>query len=128
MNIQELACARVEGIAAKALVLNNLHLGMVVQWEDRFYKSNRGHTFLGLFKDDKREVADQDTIYPDFQKICEGFGIPSKRVIHKKDLAAAMEWFLAQKTACLLEVMVPYTEHVLPMIPAGKTVKDMLLK
>ena len=48
MNIQELACARVEGIAAKAMVLNNQHLGMVVQWEDRFFKSNRGHTFLGF--------------------------------------------------------------------------------
>ncbi len=37
MNIQELACAHVEGIAAKALILNNQHLGMVVQWEDRFF-------------------------------------------------------------------------------------------
>ena len=128
MNIQELACARVEGIAAKALVLNNLHLGMVVQWEDRFFKSNRGHTFLGLFQDAKHEVPDTNTIYPDFQKICEGFDIPSKRVSHKKDLAAAMEWFLAQKTACLLEVMVPYSEHVLPMIPAGATYKDIIYK
>jgi acetolactate synthase-1/2/3 large subunit len=128
MNIQELACAKVEGIAAKALVLNNLHLGMVVQWEDRFFKSNRGHTFLGLFQDAKQEVPDTDTIYPDFQKICEGFGVPSRRVSHKKDLAAALEWFLAQKTACLLEVMVPYTEHVLPMIPAGATYKDLIYK
>ncbi len=128
MNIQELACARVEGIAAKALVLNNLHLGMVVQWEDRFFKSNRGHTFLGTFLDEKREVPNMNKIYPDFQKICEGFDIPSKRVSHKKDLAAAMEWFLAQKTACLLEVMVPYSEHVLPMIPAGATYKDIIYK
>ena len=128
MNIQELACARVEGIAAKALVLNNLHLGMVVQWEDRFFKSNRGHTFLGTFSDEKREVPNMNKIYPDFQKICEGFDIPSKRVAHKKDLAAAMEWFLSQKTACLLEVMVPYSEHVLPMIPAGATYKDIIYK
>ena len=126
MNIQELACARVEHIGAKAMVLNNLHLGMVVQWEDRFYKSNRGHTFLGLFTDEKRENADTTTIYPDFMKICEGFGVPSRRVIHKKDLRAAMEWFLAEKGACVLEVMVPYTEHVLPMIPAGATYKDVI--
>jgi acetolactate synthase-1/2/3 large subunit len=126
MNIQELAMAKVEGIAAKALVLNNLHLGMVVQWEDRFFQSNRGHTFLGLFSDEARVVADTKTIYPDFMKICEGFGVPSKRVEHKKDLAAAMEWFLAQKEACVLEVMVPYTEHVLPMIPAGATYKDVI--
>jgi len=103
-------------------------LGMVVQWEDRFFKSNRGHTFLGTFSDEKREVPNMNKIYPDFQKICEGFDIPSKRVAHKKDLAAAMEWFLAQKTACLLEVMVPYSEHVLPMIPAGATYKDIIYK
>jgi acetolactate synthase-1/2/3 large subunit len=126
MNIQELAMAKVEGIAAKALVLNNLHLGMVVQWEDRFFQSNRGHTFLGLFCDEARVVADTKTIYPDFIKICEGFGVPARRVEHKKDLAAAMEWFLAQKTACVLEVMVPYTEHVLPMIPAGGTYKEVI--
>jgi acetolactate synthase I/II/III large subunit len=126
MNIQELACARVEGIGAKAMVLNNLHLGMVVQWEDRFFASNRGHTFLGLFEDEARVVADMKTIYPDFIKICEGFGVPARRVIHKKDLAAAMEWFLAEKGACVLEVMVPFTEHVLPMIPAGATYKDVI--
>src|ERR1041385_8461274 len=38
MNIQELATAHIEKIAAKALILNNQHLGMVVQWEDKFYK------------------------------------------------------------------------------------------
>ncbi len=126
MNIQELACARVEGIGAKAMVLNNLHLGMVVQWEDRFFASNRGHTFLGLFSDEARVVADTKTIYPDFMKICEGFGVPSRRVEHKKDLKAAMEWFLAEPGACVLEVMVPYTEHVLPMLPAGGTYKDVI--
>ena len=128
MNIQELATARVEGIAAKALVLNNLHLGMVVQWEDRFFKSNRGHTFLGVFDDKEMTKPNTQQIYPDFQKICEGFDIPSRRVSHKKDLAEALKWFLAQKTACLLEVMVPYTEHVLPMIPAGATYKDLIYK
>ena len=44
MNIQELATAKIENIAAKAMILNNQHLGMVVQWEDRFYGSVRGNT------------------------------------------------------------------------------------
>ena len=119
MNIQELAMARVERIAAKVMVLNNQYLGMVVQWEDRFYKSNRGHTFLGL--------NDQpDRIYPDFMKICEGFDVPARRVLHKKDLREAMQWFLDSKEACVLEVMVPFTEHVLPMIPSGGTYKQVI--
>ena len=119
MNVQELAMARVERIAAKVMILNNQYLGMVMQWEDRFYKSNRGHTFLGL--------NDQpDRIYPDFMKVCEGFDVPARRVIHKKDLREAMQWFLDTKEACVLEVMVPFTEHVMPMIPSGKTYKDVI--
>ena len=47
MNPQELATAAVEGLDVKIVVLNNQHLGMVVQWEDRFYKANRAHTYLG---------------------------------------------------------------------------------
>ena len=119
MNVQELAMARVERIPAKVMILNNQYLGMVVQWEDRFYKSNRGHTFLGL-KDER------DRIYPDFMKVCEGFDVPARRVIHKADLREAMRWFLDMKEACVLEVMVPFTEHVLPMIPTGKTYKDVI--
>ena len=44
MNIQELATARIEGINAKVMILNNQHLGMVVQWEDRFYEGTRAQT------------------------------------------------------------------------------------
>jgi len=127
MNIQELACARVEGIGAKAMVLNNLHLGMVVQWEDRFYGSVRGNTILG----DETNVGSPDNLpglYPDFVKIAEGFGVKGRRVHLKSELRDAIQEMLDHDGPFVLDVIVPYTEHVLPMIPAGKTVKDMLLK
>lgn len=47
MNCQELATAKIEQLEVKTFILNNQHLGMVVQWEDRFYKANRAHTYLG---------------------------------------------------------------------------------
>ncbi len=119
MNVQELACAKVEGIAAKAIILNNQHLGMVVQWEDRFYKSNRGHTVLS-------DPKQPGVIYPDYVKICEGFGVKCERVTRKEDLRAAMERMLASDEVYVLDVMTPYTEHVLPMIPAGGTYKDII--
>ena len=119
MNVQELACAKVEHIAAKAIILNNQHLGMVVQWEDRFYGSNRGHTYLG----DPRQPG---AIYPDYVKICEGFGVKCERVSKKSELRAALERMLAAQEPYVLDVMVPYTEHVLPMIPAGMTYKDII--
>jgi acetolactate synthase-1/2/3 large subunit len=119
MNIQELATAHIEGIAAKAIILNNQHLGMVVQWEDRFHGGNRGHTFLG-------DPKDLDRIYPDYVQLCKGFGVTCERVIHKKDLPAAMKRMLESKEVYVLDVMTPYTEHVLPMIPSGKTYKDII--
>jgi len=119
MNVQELACAHVEKIAAKAIILNNQHLGMVVQWEDRFYKSNRGHTFLG-------DPDDTERIYPDYVTICKGFGVPCERVIHKKDLVPALQRLIDAKGVYVLDIMVPYTEHVLPMIPTGMSYKDII--
>lgn len=119
MNIQELATAHVEGIAAKAIILNNQHLGMVVQWEDLKYASNRAHTFLG----DPKDLA---RIYPDYIALCQGFGVICERVIHKKDLAGAIQRMLDSKDVYVLDVMVPYTEHVLPIIPGGMTYKDVI--
>jgi acetolactate synthase-1/2/3 large subunit len=119
MNVQELATAHIEKIPAKAVVLNNQHLGMVVQWEDRFYFGNRGHTYLG----DPRNAKQ---IYPDFVAVANSFNVPAERVVFKRDLRAAMKRMLASKEPYLLDVIVPYTEHVLPFIPAGKTVAEMI--
>jgi len=127
MNVQELALAHVEGVAAKCMILNNQWLGMVMQWEDRFYKSNRGHTFLGNPKKTyEGSLDDSAGIYPDYVKICEGFAVPCERVMHKKDLRAAMQRMLDSTEPYVLDVMVPYTEHVLPMIPSGATYKDVI--
>ena len=127
MNIQELATAHIEKIAAKAMILNNQHLGMVVQWEDRFYGSVRGNTILG----DENNVGSPDNpsaLYPDFVKIAEGYGVKGRQVIKRSDLRPAIQEMLDCDGPFLLDVVVPYTEHVLPMIPAGKSVKEMLLK
>jgi acetolactate synthase I/II/III large subunit len=45
--LQELATVAIDKLPTKMFILNNQHLGMVVQWEDRFYKANRAHTYLG---------------------------------------------------------------------------------
>ena len=119
MNIQELATAHIEKIAAKVIILNNQHLGMVVQWEDRFHGGNRGHTFLGDPKDLKR-------VYPDYVEMCKGFGVTCERVLNKKDVGPAIKRMLDSEETYVLDVMTPYTEHVLPMIPSGMTYKDII--
>jgi acetolactate synthase I/II/III large subunit len=120
MNIQELACAYVEGIAAKVIIINNQHLGMVVQWEDRFYNSNRGHTYLG-------DPRDRERIYPDYIELCRGFGVKCERVAEKKELQPALQRMLDSDECYVLDIMTPYTEHVLPMIPSGKTYRDIII-
>ena len=119
MNIQELATAHIEKIAAKAVILNNQHLGMVVQWEDRFYGGNRGHTYLG-------DPLKPKQVYPDFIAMAASFNVKAERVVFKRDLRAAMERMLKANEPYVLDVIVPYTEHVMPFIPAGRTVADMM--
>jgi acetolactate synthase-1/2/3 large subunit len=127
MNVQELATAHIEKIGAKAMILNNQHLGMVVQWEDRFYDSVRGNTILGDVKN-IGSPDNPDALYPDFVAIAAGFGVKGRRVIKKSELRAAIQEMLDYDGPYVLDVVVPYTEHVLPMIPAGRSVKEMILK
>src|SRR5579875_2620935 len=118
MNIQELACAFTEQLPVKVLLLNNQHLGMVVQWEDRFHAGNRAHTYLGAGHDEEP--------YPDFVTMVKGFRCGANRISAKGDFDAAVKEMLDSKVPYVLDVMVPYQEHVLPMIPSGRTVRDII--
>ena len=118
MNIQELATAHVEKIHAKAMILNNQHLGMVVQWEDSFYAGNRGHTYLG-------DPAHRAQVYPDYVRVCNSFNVQCERVMYRRDLKAAIQRMLDAKSPYVLDIITPYSEHVMPFIPAGRTVADM---
>ncbi|MBN2578105.1 MAG: biosynthetic-type acetolactate synthase large subunit [Pirellulales bacterium] len=131
MNIQEFATAYCEKLPVKVMLLNNMHLGMVVQWEDRFHAANRGHTYLGPIDHPEAigqgiGVTPQDRYYPDFITVAKGFGWRGRSVVEKKDLAPALKEMLAAEEPYLLQVQVPYQEHVLPMIPAGMTVRDLI--
>ena len=127
MNIQELATASIEKINAKCLLLNNQHLGMVMQWEDRFYDGCRAQTILGD-PDNIGSPDNTDGLYPDFVKIAEGFGVKGRQVVRREDLRPAIKEMLDHDGPYVLDVVVPYTEHVLPMIPQGKSAKEILVE
>lgn len=135
MNIQELATCHCEKLPVKVLLLNNQHLGMVVQWEDRFMGSNRAHTYLGPI--DHEEASGTGVTvahtyvqkrYPDFVQIAKGYGCGGASVRKRADLEAALREMIEYPGPFVLDVEVPYQEHVLPMIPSGRTVDDMILK
>lgn len=130
MNIQELGTCICEKIPVKVLLLNNQHLGMVVQWEDRFHDATRAHTYLGPV--DHPEAAGKgDGLgnperYPNFVQIAKGYGWGARFVNQKADLAAALQEMIDYDGPFLLDVQTPYQEHVLPMIPGGMTVRDLI--
>jgi acetolactate synthase-1/2/3 large subunit len=130
MNVQELATCTCEKLPVKVMLLNNQHLGMVVQWEDRFHAGNRAHTYLGPI-DNPEATGEGDglgpeTRYPDFVTIARGFGWQGRFVKEKAELPDALAELIAAKGPFLLDVQVPYQEHVLPMIPSGMTVRDLI--
>ncbi|KAH6779030.1 chlorsulfuron/imidazolinone resistant 1 [Perilla frutescens var. hirtella] len=110
MNVQELATVRVENLPIKIMLLNNQHLGMVIQWEDRFYKANRAHTYLG-------NPSDESQIFPNMLKFAEACDIPAARVSKIDELRGAIKKMLDTPGPYLLDVMVPHQEHVLPIGP-----------
>ena len=116
MNIQELQTLKIENIPVKTIILNNAHLGMVAQWEDRFYKSLRGHTFIGD---------------ANFAEIAHAFGIKSDSVNRPDQVIPALKRMMKHKGPYILDVKYPYNDkshgHVMPMIPSGHTYLDTLL-
>ncbi len=130
MNIQELATCHCEKLPVKVMCLNNQHLGMVMQWEDRFMGGNRAHTYLGpvdhpeaLGKGDGHFAADR---YPDFVMIAKGFGCGAATIRKKEELLPALKEMIDYDGPYVLDVQTPYQEHVLPMIPSAGTVRDLI--
>jgi acetolactate synthase I/II/III large subunit len=130
MNIQELATLFCEKLPVKVILLNNQHLGMVVQWEDRFHAGNRAHTYLGPI--DHPEATGEgpgdlpEVTYPDFVTIAKGFGVAARQIRKKSEVVSALQEMIDHDGPYVLELLIPYQEHVLPMIPAGGTYRDII--
>ncbi len=112
MNIQELATITMYKLGVKILIFNNNFLGMVRQWQELFYEERFSHS--------------EWNYNPNFVKVAEGYEIPAMSISKKEDIDKALEFFLKDDKSALLEVVVPAEEKVFPMIPAGKSQKEML--
>ncbi|HPY83181.1 MAG TPA: thiamine pyrophosphate-dependent enzyme, partial [Bacteroidales bacterium] len=113
MTIQELGTIASNAIGVKIVVLNNHYLGMVRQWQERFF-------------DARYSFVDIDS--PDFITIAKGYGIKGVRVDKREDLDAAITEMFADDKPFLLEVTVQKRENILPMIEPGFGVSDIKLE
>ncbi|HDS08459.1 MAG TPA: biosynthetic-type acetolactate synthase large subunit [Bacteroides sp.] len=113
MTIQELGTIAQYKLPVKVILMNNHYLGMVRQWQELFFESRYASTELNT---------------PDFLKICEGFGVPAKRIEDRGELDRALDDLLAHDGPFVLEVEVQKEGNIFPMIPAGGTVSEMRLE
>ncbi|MBP6064847.1 biosynthetic-type acetolactate synthase large subunit [Bacteroides sp.] len=113
MNIQELGTIMEQKAPVKIIVLNNNYLGNVRQWQAMFF--DHKYSFTPMMN-------------PDYMKIASAYDIPASRVISREDLVEAIREMLATDGPYLLEACVIEEGNVLPMIPPGGSVNQMLLE
>lgn len=133
MNIQEFATAMHYHLPVTLVVINNGYLGNVRQWQQLFY--DKCYACTNLLMDESaivtRDMIDNDEFeyVPDFVKLAEAYGAQGIRVTKVEELEAAFTKADAfKKGPTLIECIVPTELNVLPMVPAGKSLSDMLLK
>lgn len=113
MNLQELGTVMEQKAPVKMILLNNNYLGNVRQWQAMFF--NRRYSFTPMLN-------------PDYMQIAAAYGIPSRRVMHREDLAEAIREMLTTDGPFLLEACVEEEGNVMPMTPPGGSVNQMLLE
>ena len=113
MNVQELMTAVEKKIPVINIILNNNFLGMVRQWQTLFY--------------DKRHSETDLSVQPDFVKLSEAFGGRGYRVSTKEEFDAALKDAVEKNVVTFIEVLVERFENVMPMVPAGGSLFNMML-
>ncbi|MGL9815362.1 acetolactate synthase, large subunit, biosynthetic type [Enterococcus sp. DIV0098] len=112
MTNQELAILNQNNLDIKFVLMNNQSLGMVRQWQEKFFNERRSQS---VFHEQ-----------PDFMKMAEAYGIANKKITEPNNLEKKLTEAFATPGPMLIEVMICNREHVLPMIPAGMPNDQML--
>ncbi len=114
MNIQELMTAVENELPVINIILNNHYLGMVRQWQTLFY--------------DKRYAETDLSVQPNWKMLVESFGGAGYNVETKEEFDAALKDAVEKNVVALINVNVSRLENVLPMVPAGGSLFNMMLE
>ena len=112
MNIQELGTAVANQIPVKVVILNNFYLGMVRQWQEFFFNKRYSGT-----------VLDQN---PDFVKIAEAYGAKGFKITEVNQLRSTLKEAFETPGPVVVDCHVEREENVLPMVPAGGAIHQMI--
>ncbi len=111
MNIQELGAVMEHDIDIKIIIMNNGYLGMVRQWQTLFYDGRYAGTPMKN---------------PDFGMIAKAYNIPYQRVTQVDEIEEALQTAAGHQGACVVEFLCDPSEIVLPMVPAGGGLANMI--
>ena len=115
MNLNEMAAAVANHIPMVILLMNNSVLGMVRQWQTLFFDKHYSNTVL----------TDRKT---DFVRLAEAFGAQGERAASLEELDAALAHAFAADGPYLIDCAIDRDEFVLPMLPPGGSMDDMIVK
>ena len=113
MNCQEFATMADNDIDVKVVIVHNSILGMVGQWQRLFYSHHYSASEL------KGKT--------DFVKLAEAMGVAGCRIETREEFAEVLPQALRAKGARLIDVIVPQEADVVPMVPGGKRLDQMVL-
>jgi acetolactate synthase-1/2/3 large subunit len=111
MNIQELGTAVQYNVDIKVIILNNYFLGMVRQWQEKFYQERYSYSAMSV---------------PNFVMLAEAYGARGFRIEKQSELAGTMKEAFNTPGPVLIDVVIPKEEAVMPMIPPGGAMSEML--
>lgn len=113
MNMNECCTAVSYNLPVITVIMNNTVLGMVRQWQAAFY----GQRYYSTSPERKTN----------YQKVAEGFGAKGYRVQNLQEFEQAFRQALAERRPCWIECPIDKDERVLPMIPPGQTIDDIIM-
>jgi acetolactate synthase-1/2/3 large subunit len=112
MNIQELITVVENQLPVKIAILNNSFLGMVRQWQQLFYE---------------RRYSSTPMTAPDFVKLADAYGAVGLRATKPQEVEPVIREALNTPRPVIMDFRVEPEECVMPMVPAGKAMHEMLL-
>ena len=112
MNLNELVTMKSYGLPVIVLVMNNTVLGMVRQWQKLFYGNRFSQT------DPHRAT--------DFVKLANAFGVEGMRITKSEEIEPTLKKALDMNTTVVIDCQISPDANVLPMIPPGKTVNEIV--
>jgi acetolactate synthase-1/2/3 large subunit len=131
MNIQELGTVVANRIPVKIFVLNNSFLGMVRQWEDMMDEGHHYETCLARNAECEPDCVNVDQTcrrqIPNLTGLNHVYPrLKTRRIREPRGLVEGVREALAMAGPVLVDVWIDKAENVLPMVPPGKGLEQMI--